>query len=54
MFYYSKDLSKKQQPNTRILNMTNHAWDMKQIEKEGDMEALMMMMRMMANLLTIE
>ena len=27
---------------------------MKQIEKEGDMEALMMMMRMMANLLTIE
>lgn len=53
MFYYSKDVNKKQQPNMRILNMTSHAWDMKQIEKEGDMEALIMMIRMIANLMTI-
>ncbi|KRX07299.1 Armadillo-type fold [Pseudocohnilembus persalinus] len=55
-YYTNKENSQKNQQNSETdkMNITNTGWDFKQLQKENDVEALIKIIRLIANLLTVE
>ena len=54
-YYYNKYINPKEIFNVtkNKFNITNNAWDFKQIEKEKDVDAFQKILRMLANFMTI-